>query len=408
MGYGGSPEVGSGRRGFYPARMSTLAGHPAPQRLYLHIGVPKSGTSFLQATLRANADRLRERGYLFPASQHRGLFHAALELTGNQPGWGVPDRRVKGSWAGLCRRARAFDGSSIFSNELFSNVKAGDIPAALEHLAGLEVHLVVTARDLARQLPAEWQEGVKHGRAVGFGAFLRRILDPQRRHEHSRRFWQHQDLAGLLERWAVQLPPERIHVVTCPPTGAPRELLWERFCEVVGLDPAGLELPESGANTSLGITAVDVLARVNRDLRRTKGVHPSQVRRTLKKSVVNGALRSDTSPRVVVPADRLPSLEAITADWVERIEAAGYDVVGDLADLTPRPASSGVDPPHKVRPRESRDLAVHVVATLAREVAELQSRLAKAEAKHARAAAKGGPGVVRSAARRVADRLRRD
>ena len=362
----------------YPAEVAEIA-ESARARVFLHIGVPKSGTSFLQATLRENADRLAAQGIHYPTRHQHGLFHAALELTGNHPGWGVPDRRVRGSWAALCAGARRRGGISVFSNELFSNVKAEKIGPALAHLEGTEVHVVVTARDLARQLPAEWQEGVKHGRGLRFAAFLDRIADPERTHPHARKFWRHQDLAAILDRWADHVPTDRVHVVTCPPPGAPRDLLWDRFCSVVGIDPAGTVWPELGANVSLGVTAVDVLRRVNRALGRLDE-RPPQLRRVLKQSLVNGALRADDSPRVTTPERLVPRLTEITEDWVTRIEKAGYDVVGDLAELTPR-ITSGPGGAPRVPVRDSRDLAVEAVAVLAREVATLRHDLQRAEAR---------------------------
>jgi hypothetical protein len=370
-------------------------------RVFLHVGVPKSGTSFLQATLRANADRLAERGVWYPTQQHRGLFHAALELTGNHPGWGVPQQRVAGSWAGLCEQARSRGGTSVFSNELFSNVKPADVPAALAHLDGLEVHVIVTARDLARQLPAEWQEGVKHGRGLRFDEFLSRVLDPDRSHTHATKFWRHQDLADILDRWGRHVAPDRVHLVTCPPPGAPRDLLWQRFCSVVGVDPSAATFPEVGANTSLGVTAVDVLARVNRRLR--KGDAPPHLRRTVKQVLVNEALRSDGSERVSTPESLVPRLEEITAQWVSRIEATGYDVVGDLADLSPHLVSGGAAADHRVTPRASRDLAIDAVAVLTKEVASLRAEVRELQARRT--------GRTRSRvgalARRAAGRLRR-
>ncbi len=370
--------------------------------MFLHVGVPKSGTSFLQATLRANADRLAEQGVWYPTQQHRGLFHAALELTGNHPGWGVPQQRVEGSWAGLCREARRRGGTSVFSNELFSNVRAEDVPAALAELDGCEVHVVATARDLARQLPAEWQEGVKHGRGLGFDAFLARVLDPDREHSHATKFWRHQDLTDVLGRWGRDLPPARVHVVTCPPPGAPRDLLWRRFCSVVGVDPSSATLPESGANTSLGVTAVDVLARVNRRLH--SGATPPHLRRTVKQVLVNEALRSDGSERVTTPAELVPRLAEITAEWVRRIGAAGYDVVGDLDDLTPRLVAGGVSADHRVTARASRDLAVDAVAVLTKEVAALRAELRELQASSSPARGPGEP-RARALARRLRHRL---
>ncbi len=402
------PACRPARTAFYPLHVTTPLQGPTGRRLYLHLGVPKSGTSFIQATLRENADQLRKDGFLFPASHHRGLFHAALELTGNQGGWGVPDARIAGTWRDLCAEATTYDGVSIFSNELFSNIKEADVAAALLPLAGLDVHVVLTARDLGRQLPAEWQEGIKHGRAVTFEQFLRRILDPARSHEHARRFWQHQGLPDIAARWAAHLPADHIHLVTCPPPGAPRELLWERFCSVVGLVPTAVRFPETGANTSLGVTAVDVLTRVNRDLRRTRGASPSKIRRTLKQSVVNGALRGDTSARVAIPPAVVPALEEIALGWEQEITRAGYDVVGDLADLRPLPPDGDATDPGtlRVRPAESRDLAVHTVAVLAREVAVLNRKLARAQARRRRAGTSPRR-VTRTAVRRRGRRLRR-
>ena len=354
-------------------------------RVVLHVGVPKSGTSFLQATLRANAERLDAVGVHFPTEQHKGLFHAALELTGNHPGWGVPDQRVRGSWERLCRRARRYGGTTVLSNELFSNVEATELPGALKHLEGLDVHLVVTARDLARQLPAEWQEGVKHGRSLRYQRFLDRVSDPERSHPHARKFWRHQDVADLLDRWGAHLPADHVHLVTVPQPGAPRDLLWRRFCEVVDVDPDVAELPGTGSNVSLGVTAVDVLRRVNGRLRRLDD-RPPGLRRTVKQVLVNGALRADTSPRVSTPDALLPRLQEITDDWVRRVKEAGYQVVGDLDELTPRPAVDAAPARPRVQVRESRDLALDAVAVLTREVAELREQVREVEALRRRVA----------------------
>jgi hypothetical protein len=379
-----------------------MISQPGRARVVLHVGVPKSGTSFLQATLRENADLLAEHGVWYPTQQHRGLFHAALELTGNHPGWDVPQQRVDGSWAGLCAEAARRGGTWVFSNELFSNVTADAVPAALGALADTEVHLVVTARDLARQLPAEWQEGVKHGRGLRFDRFLDRILDPARSHSHAEKFWRHQDLGDLLDRWGRLLAPDHVHVVTCPPPGAPRELLWQRFCSVVGIDPGLAHLPAVGANTSLGVNAVDVLRRVNRRIR--QGDAPPHLRRTVKQVLVNEALRSDGSARVSTPEELLPRLQEITDGWRARIERAGYDVVGDLDDLTPLPSAGGAPADHRVTPRASRDVAVDAVAVLTKEVAALRAELRELKDGVARPPGAGGAGTL---ARRMLRRLRR-
>ena len=53
-----------------------------------------------------------------------------------------------------------------------------------------EVHPIITARDLARQVPAEWQQSIKHGRTHT----LREFYDLIRAEDPSVMFWRAQDL----------------------------------------------------------------------------------------------------------------------------------------------------------------------------------------------------------------------
>ena len=347
------------------------------RRVYLHIGLPKSGTSFLQSTLRANAERLRPHGVFYPTQQRRGLFHAALDLTDNHPGWGQPDELVAGTWAEICGQVRAFDGTAVLSNELFCNIKPERIAGALAELDGHEVHVVVTARDLARQLPAEWQEGIKHGRSGSFARFLDLMLDPERSSHYARLFWRHQDLSLVLGHWLDHLPASRIHVVTCPLPGAPPELLWQRFCQVVGLDPDLAELPTAGVNTSLGITEIDLLRRVNRSLDSSRH-KPRTLRRTMKQYFVRDILRRHTSTKVSTPASVVPRLREITQAWCVDLTAAGYDVVGDLDELVPAladPDRLAADPgTPEAAPDEVLSLAADAIAELVSEVQRLRRR----------------------------------
>ena len=43
----------------------------------------------------------------------------------------------------------------------------------------VEVHVVLSVRDLVRQIPAEWQENIKHRAELSYGRFLKVIQSPQ-------------------------------------------------------------------------------------------------------------------------------------------------------------------------------------------------------------------------------------
>ena len=80
---------------------------------------------------------------------------------------------------------------------------------------------MLSARDLVRQIPAEWQENVKHRRTVAYRDFLDAITDPARTGQLASWFWGVQEVPDILDRWGATLPPERVHLVTVPAPAAP-------------------------------------------------------------------------------------------------------------------------------------------------------------------------------------------
>ena len=126
-----------------------------------------------------------------------------------------------------------------------------------------EVHVVLTVRDLVRQITAEWQEHVKHRSAVTLEEFVASLRADTARTSW---FWQVQDFASVVERWRADLPADRVHVVTVPPSGSSPGLLWDRFAGLLGLDPDAFDTESSRSNTSLGVEQAELLRRVNAGL----------------------------------------------------------------------------------------------------------------------------------------------
>ena len=69
-----------------------------------------------------------------------------------------------------------------------------------------EVHVVVTARDLGRQIPAEWQERVKHRGGRDYMTFLKALMRSYRAKDNSLWFWKVQHLPRILSTWGADLP----------------------------------------------------------------------------------------------------------------------------------------------------------------------------------------------------------
>ncbi|MBO0876634.1 MAG: hypothetical protein J2P19_24930, partial [Pseudonocardia sp.] len=232
--------------------------------MYLHVGAPKTGTTFIQDVLWTNRDALRRSGVLYPGLSRDAQFHAVMDLRKSHF-QEHPNAAVAGAWARLTGQARAWQGDVVLSHELFSMLDEREVRDALEHLAWADVHVVLSARDLARQLPAVWQEDIKNRQTLTFAEFAHELAEPgQDSHYLVDLFWRLQDIPRVLDAWEKSLPAGRLHIVTVPPPGSPPGALWERFSQAIGIDPGicDLDLVDK-ANHSMGIAETNVMRRLN-------------------------------------------------------------------------------------------------------------------------------------------------
>lgn len=335
--------------------------------MVLHVGLPKTGTTYLQGLLADHRDELGEHGVLYPFLRPGGMFHAAVEVRGSHDKFGLDPAFIAGSWAALCARAREHDGTTVISHEILGGATEAEIAAALAPLTGLEVHVVVTARDLGRQATAHWQEEVKLGDPRSFADFereqFRADLRPGDAGERPH-FWHAQDFGDALRRWSTSVPPERVHLVVCPPAGAAADTLWRRFAEALGIDAGLVDASRPGhrVNASLGTTEIALLRGVNATL--DGGLPPAEHTRVVKRMFAERVLaaRSGTPPRT--PERLVALLDEVTRTWLPAVEAAGHPVHGDLADLRPVAPPPGSPHPDAVPAGDELGLAVDALADL--------------------------------------------
>jgi hypothetical protein len=337
--------------------------------VYLHVGAPKTGTTYLQDRLALNKASLARHHIHYPLALHASQFRPALDIL--EMPWGGLQEDVDGEWDGLAARVRRLSGRVIISHEILAAATTPQVERAMAGLADSEVHLVYSARDLARQIPAEWQEGVKHQRKIGFNRFLRQIR-AAKRIQPTRWFWRVQSLPDVLSRWTSGLPPERVHLVTVPQAGAPRDVLWDRYCAVFGIDPVWAPLESQRENVSIGAAETFLLRRLNRSLRRS-GLPSQEYRRLIREIVVHQTMaRRPNMTKVTLPPAAFPWADEVADEWIEWVQGSGIEVVGDLEDLRPvRPAADErwVDPDRPRRP-EMVDAAVDAMVALALEAAK--------------------------------------
>jgi hypothetical protein len=334
--------------------------------VYLHVGAPKTGTTYLQDRLALNQAALRRHGVHYPIGVHASHFRPALDVL--QRPWGGLQQDVDGEWDALAARVRRLSGTVVVSHEILAAARPSQVKRVMASLEDSEVHVVYSARDLARQVPAEWQEGVKHQRKVAFAPFLEQ-LQSETRVKPTLWFWRVQSLPDVLGRWSRGLPPERVHLVTVPQRGAPRDLLWERYCRAFGIDPAWAPQESERENVSIGAAETFLLRKLNRRLRRA-GLPSEDYRRLVRELVVHQTLaQRPNMTRVTLPPSAFGWAEEVAEEWVQWVRASGISVVGDVDDLRPLPSEERWVNPDRPRRPEMVEAAIDAMVALTLEAA---------------------------------------
>jgi hypothetical protein len=337
--------------------------------------LPKSGTSFLQALLAENREALRAAGHVYPFVRREGMFHAAVELLGQHERWGLSHELVDGTWDQVLTRVRESRGAGIVSHETLSGALPAQVERVARDAADLDLHVVVTARDLPRQAAAHWQEEVKNGRPWSFAEFEQALFEPGESAAEEYGFWRQQDLPAVLARWGAVVPPSHVHLVVVPPPGGDRAELWRRFAVAVGLDPAVLDptAPADRTNESLGAPQVARLREVVTALDGRLGQpHYAHV---VKRFFAQNLLSRIESPRPVTPPDLRVELEATAGGWIEEIRTRGYRTHGPLEDLLPAKPLAGDRHPDDVTCEEVFQAVPDVLADMLLEIATLRTQI---------------------------------
>ena len=310
-------------------------------KVFFHIGAPKTGTTYLQRVLYENRPALRRAGLLYPGTQH-AHFWASQDLR-EKRFRGHTDAHVRGSWDRLVKEVKGWPGRSVIDHESFASANRDAIDRALADLDFAEVHLVFTARDLARQLPAAWQERIKNGSTASYAEFLASVrAEGDDREKSAKHFWAMQGVPTVLARWSRNLPAEQVHVVTVPPVGAEPGLLWRRFAGLLELDPDAYDSSARGANTSLGAAEAAVLRRFNTLIAELDVPWPAYAE--VFKQRIAPALAERRGDPIQLPEEYFGWAVQRSEHIVGELRAAGYSVVGDLSELVPTTRPSGVDP----------------------------------------------------------------
>lgn len=290
-------------------------------RVVLHVGTMKSGTTFLQGRLGANRETLADQGVLFPAPPWSRQVQAVKDLAGSP-------EATSGAWDDMVAEVSAHTGTAVLSMEFLGPIAAERLQRLSTDFPGARVEAVITVRDLARTVPAMWQETMQNRGSWTWQEYVEAVRTGTG--DAGTKFWRQQGADKITTTWAEVLGPDAVTVITVPPKGAPSEALWERFCDVVGLQQTQwADAPRS--NESLGLASALMLGKLNERVADTERSNYNKRVKSLAKKVLPARQASEDTIGFTVP------------EWLrersdrrdEAIAASGVRIVGNLDELRP-------------------------------------------------------------------------
>ncbi|GIJ80610.1 hypothetical protein SAMN05443287_11576 [Micromonospora phaseoli] len=295
------------------------------RRVYLHIGAPKTGSTYVQNVLWNNHSVLNDAGFLLPGSAV-AQDQAMADL--RAASW--RDADVYWTWDRLAAKARKWPGDVIISNEGLGAADDAQAARAVESLQPAEVHVIAAGRDLWRTFPSFWQQSIRARSGWRFGAFMRAVEQGK-----ADVFWSRHTAPHMLRRWGDLVPAERRYLVTVPPAGAPRHLLWRRFAQIMGIPDGLCELAEPTSNPSLGAAEIELLRRVNLALGDSYPLR-TPYQKVVHRHLVDAVLKERGNElKFGVGLDRAEWVRDLAEQQIKELQDYPCQVVGDLDELRP-------------------------------------------------------------------------
>jgi len=323
------------------------------ERLIVHIGPRKTGTTYLQRVMQQLSPELKAHGVLYPIDyrdkedyNHVG---AVTDLTHNEESkesnrWTGKDGS---GWAGLASSIAAWDGTAIISAEMIGGLRPGAARRMLDGLEFQQVDVVITLRDLGRILPSSWQQHIRNTHTQDYRHYLKRRsrergnATPIQRQEvwdteRHQTFWRSYAYGALVRRWQGLVGADHVTAVTLPPAGAPSSLLWERFREALGIDalPAvAPQLPAFIANVGSSEVEAVFLHALNAEAKRRQW-NRKTTNELQQRLLATGMLeRPERGAPLLLPPKFLPRVQKWATADIEDLRTTGVTVYGDVSDL---------------------------------------------------------------------------
>lgn len=305
-------------------------------RLVIHPGFHKSGTTALQEALHVKRNELPEFGLLYPFPRHKAHHRLAWSLSGKV--WGWRNRGGSGESPRLWQRSvravnRDKSKTILVSSEFFSELNEEKIGKIKTDIKNREINVLFTLRPLAKLLSSSYQQYLKYGLTAEYEEWLHSILDKPGESKLSPTFWRRHFHSEVVNRWANILGADKVTVLIVDESRP--EFLFSEANRYLALPPGTLSVQESGLNRSMTTEEIALLLEVNRKFpkERTWDEYQAFIRNGYIREITDHSIAAPGKEKLLTPKWAVDMANTLGAASKQKLISSGVTIIGDINSL---------------------------------------------------------------------------
>ncbi len=312
-------------------------------RVVLHAGFHKSGTTALQHAFDANKHTLRKLGITYPPSQRQAHHRAAWGLIERVWGWkGHGGKLIPAkAWEALTRQVKKSSGTVLISSEFFTEAKDHHVAKARQDLGSLPVTVVFTLRPFAKILASSYQQFLKFGVKVRYEEWLEHVFTKREESTITPTFWNRVQLDEIVERWGKYFGPENVIVILADESKP--EFIFREFERILAIPHGSLPIPEIGGNRSMTLEETELLYQINTIYDRSGGwdQYRSLIRDGYVRYLADHTKAEPDAERLRTPEWAVGEARQINHRQFQKLRELKTEVRGDLDGFVDAPVLTG-------------------------------------------------------------------
>ena len=312
-------------------------------RIVLHAGFHKSGTTALQYAFDANKRSLRKLGITYPPNPGKAHHRAAWGLIERVWGWkGNGGKLIPAkAWQALIRQVRKSPGTVLISSEFFTEARDHHVAKARKDLGSTPVTVVFTLRPFAKILASSYQQFLKFGVKVRYEEWLEHVFTKKEESTITPTFWNRVQLDEIVERWGRYFGPENVIVILADETKP--EFIFHEFERILAIPEGSLPIPEIGGNRSMTLEETELLYQINTIYDRSGGweQYRALIRDGYVRYLADHTKAEPDAERLRTPEWAVDEARKINHRQFQKLKEMKIEIRGDLDGFVDAPVLTG-------------------------------------------------------------------